>query len=227
MSKRMVKNAWERSYRCNKVFKPICFWFAVDVEGYQGWFGSIRSGCEVFFSATSLVCFFSTACQQKRGSIGAYSCFTKQPPRSTDSSCVFAWAYSDDFSKSTLKILRFYAFSPFLRSRVAADAPSAYTTLLPGCPNHRKDPLPAIFLTNVSTHSPRFPLRVYSNMFDRPKDKMCVIIRLMVVRNDHTGVFLGSPWLFDRLSWQSSRCLGLAYIVICIVCIEYYHYAGS
>lgn len=38
------------------------------MEGYQGWFGSIRSGCEVFFFATSLVCvFFSTACQQKRG----------------------------------------------------------------------------------------------------------------------------------------------------------------
>lgn len=45
---------------------------------------------------------------------------------------------------------------PILRSRVAADAPSAYTTLLPGCPNHRKDPLPATFLTNASTHSSPF-----------------------------------------------------------------------
>lgn len=171
MSKRMVKNAWERSYRCNKVFKPVCFWFALDVEEYQGWFGSIRSGCEVFFSPRLRLCVFFHGVPTKRGSIGAYSCFTKQPPRLTDSSCVFAWAYSNDVSKSTLKILRFYAFPPFLRSRVAADAPSAYTTLLPGCPNHRKDPLPATFLTNVSTHPPVFSLAYIQICSIDPKTK--------------------------------------------------------
>lgn len=53
-----------------------------------------------------------------------------------------------------------------------------------------------------------FLLCIYSNMFDRPKDKMCVIIRLMFARNDLTGVFLDRHGRFDRPLWQSLRCLG-------------------
>lgn len=53
-----------------------------------------------------------------------------------------------------------------------------------------------------------FLLRVYSSMFDRSKDKMCVIIRLMVARNDLTGVFLDRHGWFARPLWQSLRYLG-------------------
>lgn len=110
--------------------------------------GLVRSGrffsqrLQGFFAAT-LVCFFYGV-PTKRGSVGAYSCFTNQPPWITVR-CVGAWIYRDDFSKTDWKShWKCYCFTnfSFLRSSVTTDAPSAYTTLPPGWPSHRKDPLP-------------------------------------------------------------------------------------
>lgn len=71
-----------------------------------------------------------------------------------------------------------------LRSRVTTDAP--YTTLLPGWPSHRKDPLSATFNMNLSTHLCFAFIQI--GLID--PQTQCVIIRLMLARNDLTGVFL-------------------------------------
>lgn len=72
--------------------------------------------------------------------------------------------------------------------RIPHYCPAAHTTEKICSPQRFSRTFPRIL--------PRFPRRVYPNMFDRSWDKTCVIIRLMVVRNEHTGVFLGWPWLF-------------------------------
>lgn len=66
MSKRMVKNAWERSYRCIKVFKSNCSPFSVNCECAHGpnWvllldrvlLLAAAAGIARFFGSTTLVC---------------------------------------------------------------------------------------------------------------------------------------------------------------------------
>lgn len=225
MSKRMVKNAWERSYRCNKVFKPICFSFGWDVEVYQGWFGSIGS---IFFLATAArifryyacVCFLRRA--NKKGGLRWCLFLLYQPTsmnkRQIANLCLNVQRrFLLNTLKISLKMLPFFTRFSSLRSRVTTDAP--YTTLLPGWPSHRKDPLSATFNMNLSTHLCVAFIQV--GLID-PQTK-CVIIRLMLARNDLTGVFLDRHGWFDRPLGQSLRCFGLTYMVTCIVCIQCFH----
>lgn len=120
-----------------------------------------RSGCKDF-SLLRLCVFFSTACQQKRGLRWCLLLLYQPAYTSNRQISRLCLSMHPRFIQTTLtislKMLRFYAFSPFLRSRVTADAPSAYTTLLPGCPSPRKVPLPATFHTNLSTNFSRFLL---------------------------------------------------------------------
>lgn len=224
MSKRMVKNAWERSYRCNKVFKPICFCFWGDVELYRGWFGSIGS---IFLAAAARIfrcyacVFFFYGVPTKRGSVGAYSCFTNQPPWITVRADALVLEYTATISPKQIEnltenvtVLRIF---PFFVAALQQMPPQ---------------PIPHYHQAGQATEKIRCPdperfhaflLRVYSSMFDRSKDKMCVIIRLMVARNDLTGVFLDRHGWFARPLWQSLRYLRLTCIVTCLVCIQYFH----
>lgn len=66
MSKRMVKNAWERSYRCNKVFKPVFsdlrwMWRCIKA-------GLVRFAAAVrFFSPRLRLCVFFSRRANKKG----------------------------------------------------------------------------------------------------------------------------------------------------------------
>lgn len=75
MSKRMVKNAWERSYRCNKVFITNHFsYFKVDSECATGLLSlRVLSFLPAAAARIGLV-FFSTSCQQKKG-LCWFACF--------------------------------------------------------------------------------------------------------------------------------------------------------
>lgn len=221
MSKRMVKNAWERSYRCNKVFKAICFCFGGDVEVYQGWFGSIGSiflaAAARIFRCYACVCFF-TACQQKRGSVGAYSCFTNQPPWIIDRSRVGAWMYPDDFPKTRWKShWKCCSFTHF------SFCVAGLQQMPPQC-------IPHYYQAGQATERIRSPQR-FTWTFPRISAsrlfKYVWSIQRQNVRNNSinglTGVFLDRHGWFDRPLWQSLRCLRLTYIVTGIVCIQYFH----
>lgn len=118
---------------------------------YQGWFGSIGS---IFLAAAARI-FRCYACVRffygvptKKGL--RWCLFLLYQPTSMNNRQIARWCLNVErrFLQNTLKIslkmLLFYTFF-LLRSRVTTDAPSVYTTLLPGWPSHRKDPLPATF----------------------------------------------------------------------------------
>lgn len=124
---------------------------------YQGWFGSIGSiflaAAARIFRCYACVCFLRRA--NKKGA--PLVPILALPPTSMNNRQIARWClnvqrrFLQNTLKISLKMLLFYAFF-LLRSRVTTDAPTVYTTLLPGWPSHRKDPLPATFHMNVSTH---------------------------------------------------------------------------
>lgn len=132
MSKRMVKNAWERSYRCIKVFKSNCSPFSVNCERSHGpiWvllldrvlLLAAAAGIARFLRWCVCVCVFSTACQQKGGSAGAYSGSTNQPGQPRDLGLTFIQVYRRSclypHERSFENVTR-----SFCRRRLPRDAP--------------------------------------------------------------------------------------------------------
>lgn len=145
-----------------------------------------RNGCKDF--SLLRLCVFFTACQQKKGAplVPILALPTNLREKATDRAFVLerTATISPKHVENLTENVAFFTRFSSLRSRVTTDAP--YTTLLPGWPSHRKDPLSATFNMNLSTHLCFAFIQI--GLID-PQTK-CVIIRLMLARNDLTGVFL-------------------------------------